>query len=423
MIKKRINAQRIKNSMRAIKDSNSKAYYPSAFFILCLFSWLLLYSAISKNENQTIKTILLWFSVIFALVVTVMGILMILSAIGTPKGTKSIETRLQNISFCDKSGKPPMLMRLHNNGKRITFTFYSPLIPKSDFLRKQEAIENALNVNIASIEVGKDLQEIIIEAVKGDLKLPDFIPWQDNYISPNDGEIVIGETMLDRYVLDFDNCVHCILAGATNSGKTALEKLIMYQFINKKADVYLIDYKKGVDFPEPWDKYCRLVSKDEDFYNVLNDICEIMDDRARILKEAKCKSLKEYNQKHNYPMKRILVVVDEMAAAMSTKGLDKDKKTLKAKTENKIDYLAEQARFSGISLLLCMQRPDATVLSGQIRSNIPLRLLGRADENLADVVFGDKKMAHKIPSKEQGMFVDTDGEVLRAYCFDDSMWG
>lgn len=423
IIKNNIELHRIKNSIKIMKKDNNKLTIFLSYLTFIPLAYLFSRIAIKNINNEFLSNVLIWSSGILAVFLAVIGTLIVLTAIGKPRGTKGIETRLKNISFCDKSGKPPMLMRFLNDGKRITLTFYSPLIPKSDFIEKQEAIENALNISIANIEIGKDLQEIIIEAVKGDLKLSDFIPWQDDYFSTNEAEIVIGETMLDKYVLDFNNCVHCILAGATNSGKTALEKLIMYQFINQKADVYLIDYKGGVDFPSPWNEYCRIVSNDEDFYNVLSDLKEIMDVRNKTLKEAKCVNIKQYNLTHEYPMKHILVVIDEAATALSTKGASKEEKDKKSKMENIIDKFAGQGRYCGIHMLICTQRPDATVISGQIRSNIIKRFLGRADENLADVVFGDKKMAHKVPSDEHGMFVDNDGTVFRAYYFDDSMWG
>lgn len=423
MLKKHIEFPRIKNALTIMKKDNKRLSFFLSYLLSILIAYLFARGAITNINQQFLSSILIWISSILALFFTVIGSLIVLTALGKPKGTKSIENRLQSISFCDKSGKPPMLMRLHNDGKKITLTFYSPLIPKSDFLRKQEAIENALNVNIVSIEIGKDLQEIIIEAVNGDLKLPDFIPWQDNYISPIDSAVALGETMLDQYVLDFDKCIHCMIAGATGSGKTALEKLIMYQFIRKKADVYLIDYKGGVDFPSPWDKYCRIVTSDKDFYNVLKDLKEIKDARDHTFKETGFVNIKQYNKNHEYPMKHILVAIDEMAAALSTKTSNKDEKALKAKIEDLVIEFAERGRYCGIHLLLCTQRPDATVLSGRIRSNIPKRFLGRADKNLADVVFENKELAKKIPTDKQGMFVDTDGKVLRAYYFEDSMWG
>lgn len=422
-MKHRINFTRVKNSITAIKENNKKLYLPCTFFITIFFFWLLFLNAINKINNQTFTTFLTWFSVISAFAISVIGILMILTIIGTPKGTKSIESRLKNISFCDKSGNTPMLMRLLKDNRQITLIFYSPTIPKIDFVKKQEAIENALNISIVNIQMGKDLQEIIIEAVKGDSKLPELIMWQNNYISPNDGEIVLGETLLDKYLLDFNRSVHCIVAGGTGSGKTALIKLIAYQFICKKADIYLIDYKGGVDYPTPWNEYCKFIDNDEDFYNVLNDLIEIKDDRNRILKEANCKNIKQYNQKHEYPMKRILVIVDEMAVALSKKGVSKEKKETIEKIERNIEELAKLSRCAGIHLLLGMQRPDATVLSGQIKSNVNTKFLGRSDYTLADIVLDKREYADKIPSDAEGMFVDMDGTVFRAYYFDDEMWG
>ncbi len=421
-VTKYIDFHRIINSFRLMKHSKNRLIVFGFYLLAVQVCFIITVVLIRKIQSEKLEQFLLWLICTLEVVVSVIGCLRVLTALGKPFGTNSIENKLRSISFSDISGEAPKLLSYVCKERIITITFYSPLIPLSVFIKRQDEIENCLNLNMISINTGKDLQEIEIKAIKGDTKLPDFIPWCNSYISDEDAKIVLGKTLLEKYKIDFSKTPHYIVAGATGSGKSVLIKLIIYQLIRKKADVYLVDYKQGVDYPNQWQEYCRLIYTDADFIRVLEDVIEVMDDRMRILKESGYNNIEQYNKHHEFKLKRIIVVVDELAEALSKNGADKERKNTIAQIEKSLETISRLGRFGGIHLLLGLQRPDSTILSGQIKSNVRGRLLGRADKILADIVLDNRDYADKIPSDAQGLFVDGNGTVFRSYYIDDNVW-
>ena len=108
-----------------------------------------------------------------------------------------------------------------------------------------------------------------------------------------------------------------------------------------------------------------------------------------------------------------------MAEVLDKTGLSKEQKELVTKIENKLSVIARQGRAFGIHLILATQRPDANILSGQIRNNIDYRVCGRADNVLSQIILDNTDAADKIPKDAQGLFVNHEGSVFRAYLFDE----
>lgn len=54
--------------------------------------------------------------------------------------------------------------------------------------------------------------------------------------------------------------------------------------------------------------------------------------------------------------------------------------------ESKLETIARMGRSFGIHLILSTQRPDAVILSGQIRNDLDRRVCGRADNNLSQII-------------------------------------
>ena len=106
--------------------------------------------------------------------------------------------------------------------------------------------------------------------------------------------------------------------------------------------------------------------------------------------------------------------------AVSKTGLNKDGKEWVAKVESKISVIARQGRAFGVHLILATQRPDATILSGQIRSNIDCRVCGRADNVLSQIILDSTAASELIPKDAQGRFLLHNCTIFQSYMFDDS---
>ena len=101
-------------------------------------------------------------------------------------------------------------------------------------------------------------------------------------------------------------------------------------------------------------------------------------------------------------------------------GLDKQGKEVVGQIESKLSTIARQGRAFGIHLILATQRPDATILAGQIRNNIDCRVCGRADNVLSQIILDSTAASEQIPKDAQGRFIMHDGTVFQGFWFDES---
>ena len=100
-------------------------------------------------------------------------------------------------------------------------------------------------------------------------------------------------------------------------------------------------------------------------------------------------------------------------------GADSERKKLLAQIENRLSTIARQGRAFGIHLILATQRPDATVIPGQIKNNMDFRVCGRADNVLSQIILDNTSAAEQIPKNARGRFITGDGTVFQAYLFDE----
>jgi S-DNA-T family DNA segregation ATPase FtsK/SpoIIIE len=156
-----------------------------------------------------------------------------------------------------------------------------------------------------------------------------------------------------------------------------------------------------------------------------------MDERYSLLAEAKVKNVAEYNtlgaeeiirrfepssedEESKIPKRLpyIVIVIDELADLMMTAAKE---------IEAYIVRLAQKSRAVGIHIVLATQRPQATVVTGLIKSNMPTRIGFRVaarmdsriilDQNGAETLLGEGDMLFLKPGtsdlvRAQGTFID-----------------
>ena len=89
------------------------------------------------------------------------------------------------------------------------------------------------------------------------------------------------------------------------------------------------------------------------------------------------------------------------------------------KIESKLSMIARQGRAFGIHMILATQRPDASILPGQIKNNIDCRICGRADNVLSQIILDNTDAADQISKDARGRFMMQDGTMFQAYWFDE----
>ena len=133
-----------------------------------------------------------------------------------------------------------------------------------------------------------------------------------------------------------------------------------------------------------------------------------------------CSSLKDFNLlRPDGKLRRILLVVDEIAELTDTTGMDKPHKEEVAAIVSNLATIARLGRAFGIHLVVSTQRPDAMVVPGQIKNNLDGRICGKADNVLSQIILDSTDAADRIPKDSQGLFLDQDGTLFRGYLFDD----
>ena len=213
---------------------------------------------------------------------------------------------------------------------------------------------------------------------------------------------------------------HFLLGGSTGSGKSVLLKLLLMQALKKGAIVCIADFKGGVDFPPIWHKQCRMCIEEESTLALLTELVDELQRRKTLLAASGQPNIDRYNEVIGEDLPRYIFACDEIAEVLDKTGLTKDQKEIVGKIEGKLSMIARQGRAFGIHLILATQRPDANILSGQIKNNVNCRICGRADTILSQIILDSTAAAEQIPKGARGRFLLHDGTLFQAYWFDDA---
>jgi S-DNA-T family DNA segregation ATPase FtsK/SpoIIIE len=244
-------------------------------------------------------------------------------------------------------------------------------------------------------------------------------------------------------VADLARMPHLLLAGTTGSGKSVcVSAIIMSLLMTRTPDevqLILIDPKvvelaAYKDIPH---LMCPVVTEIPRAEAILDWAATKMDERYALLAEAGVKDIRAYNRLGREGLRQrldvaseeeleripvylphIVIVIDELADLMMTSAKE---------VEFYLCRLAQKSRAVGIHLIVSTQRPQANVVTGLIKSNMPCRICFRVasrldsrivlDQNGGEVLMGQGDMLFLPPGsskliRAQGTFVSD--EELRA---------
>lgn len=354
-------------------------------------------------------------------VFVVVGTIILLYLFSHPFLNARFERGFRRVGMYNKAEEPPYVRSFHLNSKgRWDVEFDSTGIPVEDWREHEAEIETALDVYISDIRAGKNRHTVILECVPADGGLSDCIDWDASYISNDDFVLAIGKSVTGIEHMDLNITSHALIAGSTGSGKTVAMKSLLYQCIKKNADVYLVDFKGGANFPKKLREHVNFVTTEDEFNNTLDMILAELHFRKQQLAEMECENITEYNKNITKYMKRIVLFVDEVAECFDKTGLSKAEKEVVQELEHKVSIIARLGRAMGIHLVLGLQRPSADVLPGQIKAQMDMRMCGRCDDVLSMIVLDNTDASRKIGKRERGRFVTSDGKLIQGFYFKDS---
>ena len=340
-----------------------------------------------------------------------------------PLGKRFVEEQMRSIGLVNHADEVPVLKKKFRDSQnpRITvWEFTSQGIPLKVWKDKQAAIETALDITIFKIKNESGKSRVRLYAVPAVSDLPEMIQWQEKYLSQQSFVLALGESFTGPVTVDLAKIPHILLGGATGSGKSVLLKLLLMQAKKKGAEVCIADFKGGVDFPTVWHKQCRMCFEEQSTLELLTELTEELERRKHLLTATGQPNIDRYNEATGENLKRYIFACDEVAEMLDKTGLTKDQKEIVGKIESRLSMIARQGRAFGIHLILATQRPDANILSGQIKNNLNIRICGRADHVLSQIILDNTEAADQIPDYAQGRFITQDGTVFQAYWFDDT---
>ena len=352
------------------------------------------------------------------------GLIYIPILIFLPLDKRTVQDQLRNIGLVNHTDMVPELKhkRKDKENPRIAlWEFSSQGVPLKVWLDKQAAIETALDITIVKMKYGSGKSRILLYAVPARTDLPEVINWNTKFLSKESFLLILGESFIGPVSVNLVKIPHILLGGSTGSGKSVLLKLILMQAILKGAKVCIADFKDGVDFPPVWHEHCRMCFEEEATLELLTELTEELKRRKKLFTAVGQSNIDRYNAATGEQLQRYIFACDEIAELLDKTGLTKEQKEIVSKIESKLSVIARQGRAFGIHLVLATQRPDANILSGQIKNNVNCRICGRADTVLSQIILDNTSAAEQIPKDARGRFLLHDGTVFQAYWFDENI--
>jgi S-DNA-T family DNA segregation ATPase FtsK/SpoIIIE len=336
-----------------------------------------------------------------------------------------------------------------NTGPRVTQFTLKP--PSGVKLTRITALETNIALNLAAkslrIEApipGKKAVGIEVPNIKAaDVRLYSVLssPYWEKETKPL--SFAIGKDIAGGVIIgDLNKMPHLLIAGQTGSGKSVMINTLITSLLyrNSPSDLKLIlvdpkqvEMSSYEDIPH---LLTPIITEPDKMISALKWAVNEMQRRYSLMAENKVKTIEAYNNKiqttrgrvsvadedgilqehENGAMPYIVIVIDELAELMMTAPKD---------VEALIVRLAQKARAIGIHLVLATQRPDANIITGLIKANVPAKIAFTVasqinsriilDETGAEKLLGSGDMLFRTaemgrPTRAQGAFV-SDAEI------------
>lgn len=362
---------------------------------------------------------------VFTIVIHLIWVVPVLTLYGFSRTEKTADAAeaFVSIKFCNRNGQYPEQIGKEVDGKKIILSFRSPGLTVTDWRNRKAELETAFDCNIVKFEVPPHTKQVIkMHTVPSSDGLSTNLRWSDQYISDKEFVIVAGEDLLGPVEFNLDKYPHALIAGVTGSGKSVALRCLFWQCIRKGVKPYMIDFKGGIEF-SAFESFGEVITRRQDALELLKDLNHEMMMRLDLFRETGTKNLSEYNRAFpEEELARIVLVCDEIAEMLDKTGLQAADKAIFYEIEKEMSSLARLSRAAGIHMLLATQRPDAKVIVGQIKNNLPIRISGRmVDSQASEMVLGNTKAAELGDTLGRFMYsVGADTWEFQAYNFRDS---
>lgn len=329
-----------------------------------------------------------------------------------------------------------------NSGPTITSFEVHPAIGVK--VQKIKALENdiALNLQAKSIRIIAPIPGKAAVGVEVPSLFPQEVGFKEMLVSyqqqPKKFHVptLLGKSVNgDNVLTDLTKMPHCIIAGATGSGKSVcINTLVMSIVMNARPDeikLVLIDPKK-VEL-SAYTKLPHLIApvitEAHGAYAALQWLVKEMETRYEILRQLGVRNINAFNTRTpnkelesslSLPiperMPIIVAIIDEFADLMMVSSSD---------LETPIARIAQMARAVGIHLILATQRPSREVITGLIKANFPTRISFKVASRINSQIILDETGAESLLGNGDMLFLPPGtSQLMRAqgaYISDDDI--
>lgn len=260
-------------------------------------------------------------------------------------------------------------------------------------VQKIKTLENdiALNMEAKSIRIIAPIPGKAAVGIEVPNPYPQEVSFKEMITAYQQGRdkfripILLGKAVNGDYVMsDLTKWPHCIIAGATGSGKSVcINTIIMSILLNARPDeikLIMVDPKKVELTPYTAIPHmlAPVITEPRDACAALNWLVREMEKRYEVLKVIGVRNIDAFNNRTPNKdlesaldiaipekMPYIVGIIDELADLMMVASQD---------IETPIARIAQMARAVGIHLILATQRPSREVITGLIKANFPTRI-------------------------------------------------
>jgi len=223
---------------------------------------------------------------------------------------------------------------------------------------------------------------------------------------------------------------HLLLAGERDQGKSVVLNTIIASLLYRKHPAQLkfvlIDPNKvELSLYSRIEHHClaklegskdAICTEPTEVIRTLNALCEEMDKRFKLLKEAKVRNINEYNAKfinrklnpnegHRF-LPFIVVIIDEYADLIASAGRE---------FEQPLVRLAQLARAVGIHMIIATQLPGPDIINSNIKAHFPAKISFMLSSSIDSRTVLDEPGAELLSGPGDALF-HTGIETIRLQC-------
>ncbi|MEO1009212.1 MAG: DNA translocase FtsK 4TM domain-containing protein [Planctomycetota bacterium] len=305
----------------------------------------------------------------------------------------------------------------------------------------------SVNIRVVANQAGRDTVGIEVpNPTKERVRLKELMGMPEKFQGMRLPMFLGKDASGEPLIADLTKMPHVLIAGTTGSGKSVCMNTIIMSFLYTRkpnelrlvlVDPKMVEMSQFKDIPH---LMCPVVTEMSKAAAILEWAVTKMDERYELLAEAGCRDISGYNELDWDEIKdRFGKTTDEEAARIPRKLpymvfiIDElaDLMMTNKEVEGSIVRIAQKARAVGIHLILATQRPQANVVTGLIKGNMPCRISFKVasgldsriilDQKGGELLLGQGDMLFLSPSshkliRSQGTLVD-DFEIRRVVKF------